>query len=752
MGDASFPPGYWETFRSEVKSTKLDAFIISETWQKDSTLLRMLRGDRADTTMNYRLRDAVLGFLAPQPFDAKGFADSGRILLPSEFAARLESIREDYPDAAYYALMNLLDSHDTERIRWTLTPGEETTAEKEQNPANVEQGKLRQRLASLIQFTVPGAPTVYYGDEVGLTGDDDPDDRRTYPWAETGGAPDQELFTHYQTLNTLRNTNPVLVQGDFRILLADDNTGVVTFGRKMNNQAAVVAINRSDQTQSISIPVGGYLANDLPLTQVYAVGTGAPDPVTVGSGRIDASLGALSAVIWLSGTVDLEPTPAPAGLQVTEQGNGTVSLAWNSVTDADGYNLYRSPLSGGGWEKVNAELLASPDYIDSGLQNARTYFYVVTAVDGFGNESEYSNEVDALPHLTIDSVNLESPASITHTISVGDRIDDVTGRVWIENVTNQTGPTDGLLAQLGFGPDRSDPGSDTSWVWEDAIFESDAVDDLGNLVDQYIGTMLPEAVGSYDYAYRFSTSEGRDWVYADLDGSENGYSTDQAGSLTVIPSEDITPPAVPTGLTVVSASPSGVELSWDAVSGDDSLYGYEVLRSETEGGPYTMLARLTTSSYTDTSVAEGTSYYYVVRSVDTSFNRSENSAEVAATAELRTVGITFTVTVPASTDGTGRTVYLTGTLDRLEGGLPQWDPAGVVLTRIDATNWQVTLSGKENTQIEYKFTLGDWEHVEKGASCDEIGNRLLTLNYGTDGTQSVAETVLNWRNVEPCGN
>ena len=132
--------------------------------------------------MNYRLRDAVIGLLAPGPFDSKGFADSGRIIAPSEFAARLASIREDYPDAAYYSLMNLLDSHDTERLLWTLTPGAETTADKELNAANVAEGKQRQRIASLIQFTMPGAPTVFYGDEVGMTGDDDPDDRRTFPW------------------------------------------------------------------------------------------------------------------------------------------------------------------------------------------------------------------------------------------------------------------------------------------------------------------------------------------------------------------------------------------------------------------------------------------------------------------------------------------------------------------------------------------------------------------------------------------
>ena len=131
MGDSSFPAGYWETFRDVVKGTNSDALIISETWQKDSTLLRMLRGDRADSSMNYRLRDAVIGLLAVGPYDSKGFADSGRILLPSEFAARLSSIQEDYPEQVFYSLMNLLDSHDTERVLWTLTPGTETTADKE---------------------------------------------------------------------------------------------------------------------------------------------------------------------------------------------------------------------------------------------------------------------------------------------------------------------------------------------------------------------------------------------------------------------------------------------------------------------------------------------------------------------------------------------------------------------------------------------------------------------------------------------
>jgi hypothetical protein len=97
-------------------------------------------------------------------------------------------------------------------------------------------------------------------------------------------------------------------------------------------------------------------------------------------------------------------------------------------------------------------------------------------------------------------------------------------------------------------------------------------------------------------------------------------------------------------------------------------------------------------------------------------------------------------------------VTIAGLLDRLDAGLPQWDPAAVVLTRVDATHWTITLTGREGTQIEYKYALGSWDFVEKDAACGEVGNRLLTLSYGTSGTQTVNDMVPNWRNVAPCGS
>jgi glycosidase len=748
MGDASFPLGYWETFRGVVKTTKSDALIISETWQKDSTLLRMIRGDRADTTMNYRLRDAVIGLLTPGNFDSKGFGDSGRIILPSEFAARMESIREDYPDAAYYSLMNLLDSHDTERLRWTLTPGQETTADKELNAVNVAEGKKRQQIASLIQFTVPGAPTVFYGDEVGMTGDDDPDDRRTYPWADKGGTPDQAMFNHYKALNTLRTGNSVLVNGDFKILLADDASGVVVYGRKTNNQAAIIIINRSTTTQSGAIPVAGYLPNGVTLNRAYAVGTGSASSVAVVNGAINGSIGPMSAVVFISGNVDLQPTAAPANLQVAGEGNSFVNLSWSVVSDSAGYNVYRSRLSGGGYEKLNGGPVLGTSFNDTNLKNATTYYYVITSLDAAGNESGYSNEVNALPHFQIGWANLQWPPTMNHTISAVNRTDTAYGQVWIDGVTNLPGTTEGLRAQLGFGPSNSNPDGNAAWTWTDASFNVDT----GNN-DEFTASMLPESTGSFDYAFRYTTTNGRDWVYADLDGIGNGYSPSQAGKLTVNASGDTTAPALPTGLAVASTSPVEINLTWDAIAGDPSLYGYEVLRSDTAGGPYSLIARLTATSYADSDVTQSATYYYVIRSLDQSFNRSGNSGEVTATAEPRMVAAVFTVSVPAWTPS-NQSVHIAGTLSRFNGGYPDWNSSAVSLSPAGSNQWTITFTGLEGTQIEYKYTLGtsDFFDVEKGASCDEIANRQLTLTYGATGTQTVNDTVLNWRNVAPCGN
>ena len=744
MSDPSFPTGYWETFRTVVKQTKPDALIIGELWQKDSTLLRFLRGDRADTTMDYRMRDAVIGLLAPGAFDPKGFADSGRVLKPSEFASRMQSIREDYPDAAYYALMNLLDSHDTARLLWTLTPGTDTRADKEQNTANVSAGKRRQQLASLIQFTMPGAPTVYYGDEVGLTGADDPDDRRTYPWNTPGV--DNLLRQHYSALSEMRTEMHALTDGDVRFLVADDTNNTLAFARTTEREAAFVVLNRDTLTQTVLVPTAGIVPDGRKLLNPFVVGTGYMTPKTLG-GTVSVTLPPLSAIVLEASDLHLKPTAPPSNLTATE-GNAQVSLAWSAVSGAVSYNVYRSPVSGGGWVKVNTAPVTALQYTDTGLANAKSYFYTVKALDKYGNESAAASEVSALPHLTIGWANTQWPPVITHTISVITPTDTIYGQVFIDGVTNKPGPTSGLMAQLGFGPVGTNPAGNAAWQWVDATFNTDA----GNN-DEFKASLLPDSTGTFAYVYRYSTTHGRDWLYADLSGPlPVGTLPPNPGKLTVVASADQVAPVTPANVHVTGASPINIALAWDAITGDPTLYGYEVLRGSTPGGPYDKLGIVTSTSYTDTTVVQGLTYVYVVRAVDLSFNRSGNSVEVSATAQLRTVTLQFNVTVPASTDSTGRSVYIAGFLDRLNGNLPQWNPSGVVLTRVNPTQWTITLTGTEGTQIEYKYVQGDWNYVEKDGACGEINNRQLTLSFGATGTQVVNDTVPNWRNVAPCGN
>ncbi len=745
-GDSSFPSGYWETFRQVTRATSPTSLSISETWQKDSTLLRMIRGDRLDTTMNYRLRDAVIGLLAPQAFDSKGFADSGRQLTVSEFASRLASIREDYPDAAYFSLMNLLDSHDTERLLWTLTPGAPTTATKE-SPAALAAGKVRVRLASLVQFTLAGMPTIYYGDEVGVTGADDPDDRRTYPWPSTGGTPDTGLFADYAALARERRLNAALTDGDFRVLLADDASGTVAYGRRTTSRAAITALNVSAGPRTMAIPVAGYLPDGTQLTVRYSVGYVRTRRVTVTNGVVPLALPAMGGAYLASGTIDLQPPAAPRLLRVTAERSTALEIVWQPVYRAAGYDVYVSPVTGGGYVKANDAPVTGNTFTITGLPNAKLAFVVVRALDGSGNASDPSREASGIPHPEIGWSNLQWPPSIDHIISAVDRTPNIYGQVWIDGLTSSPGQTDGLRAQLGFGPDGSNPATSAAWTWADAAFNGDA----GNN-DEFVASLLPSSIGSFDYAYRYTVTNGRDWVYADLDGSPNGYQPAQAGALTVSASADVTPPVTPGGLAVTSSSPVGIALAWDAVVGDPTLYGYEVGRRTGTSGAFATIALVTGTTFTDTAIVEGGTYQYVVRSVDLSFNRSGDTAPVTATAELRTVTLAFNVTVPAATDATGLAVHIAGFLDRLDGGFPQWDPGATALTRVDATHWTITFTGKETTQIEYKYTLGDWDHVEKDNACGEIANRQLTLSYGAIGTQTVNDTIQNWRNVLPCGN
>ncbi|WP_322507941.1 alpha amylase N-terminal ig-like domain-containing protein [Anaerolinea sp.] len=747
---------YWEGFRQAVHAVKPDAYIIGEEWGNATS---WILGGEWDAVMNYQFSTAVLGFWRDEPFvdnDHNSASSAGIIqpLTPSQLDARLKNLAERYPPEALYAMMNLLGSHDTNRALFMLDHNtDQNNPTLYQNP-NYDWSDAITRLkgVALLQMTLPGAPTIYYGDEIGLVGpvaydgstwQDDPYNRQPYPWLDETGTPfyahlqsttaRQDLFNYYAALINARKSYDALSIGDFRTLLTDDANGVYAFGRKSAASAAVVVLNRSTSPRNVVLDLSGYLPAGKQFSEVLS---GANYTVAANGTLTLSSVPARGGMVLVATLSETAPA-AVSDLHVTAEGDGTVSLAWSAVSGAGRYDIYRSLVSGGGYQKVGET--ASTTFTDTGLTNATRYYYVVVAVDTTTLlQSGYSNEAMGLPHLNIGWANLQWPPSIIHTIGTTPT-QYIYGQVWINGVTSQPGATPGLLAQVGYGPDGSDPSAGTGWIWVNAEFN----DDAGNN-DEFRGQLLPEAVGTFDYAYRYSTDGGNTWLYADLDGTGNGYDPAQAGALTVNASSDTEAPTAPT-LSIVHWTPTSIHLSWMASTDNAAVYAYDIYRSLTSGGAGEKIARVLApaTTYVDTSVVAGTTYYYTVKALDTSFNASPLSNEAGQKAEGRLVEVTFNVTVPSFTTGT---VYFTRAINS-DGTVGDWNAAAVPLTQVDATHWRLVANLLDGQTVEFKFTRGSWDTVIKGANGnEELSNLSLTVTHDqTTGKQTFDYTVQNWR-------
>ncbi|GAP62309.1 hypothetical protein ARMA_0732 [Ardenticatena maritima] len=765
---------YWEGFRAAVRDANPDAYIVGEEW---GLATAWTLGNEWDATMNYQFGSALLSFWRDEPFvdnDHNSASSAGVLtpLTPSELNERLLNLQERYPPEAFYAMMNLLDSHDTNRALFMLDHNTDLNDSTLYDDPNYDWSDAITRLkgVALLQMTLPGAPTIYYGDEVGLVGpvtfdgstwQDDPYNRVPFPWLDESGTPfyahlqsqasQDALRTYYQTLIAARNAHPALRVGSFDPLLTDDAANVYAFGRKLpdHSDAAVVVVNRATVTQTVTVTVSGYL----PIGAVFEdVLSGNTYTVDANGRLVVANVPPMSGAVLVA-TSALAPAPAPVSdLAVVAEQSHQLVLAWSAVANADEYDVYRSELSGGGYTFITTT--TATRFTDTNLTNAKTYYYVVVARNSAtGLESGYSNEAAGTPHHDLSSAwfNLQWPYEITHTISALTPTESIYGQLWIDGATGPNGPADGIWAQVGFGP-LGEPPTSTLWTWFDMSYNAA----VGNN-DEYVGTLLPETVGEFVYTTRWSSDGGRTWFYADRNGP--GYNEADAGRLHVIPSADTTPPAAPAALWVVATTPGSITIGWSAVT-DTDLVGYEIYRAEGVNAPplttFTRLARVNAAAttYTDTAVTTGSTYHYYVLAYDTSFNRSAPSNVVSATAEARPVTVHVVVTVPDYTPGT---VYFSRVVNA-DGTLGGWEPAGVPLTKVNTTTWTTDLTLLDGTKVEYKFTRGTWETVEKAADGNtEIANRTFTVAYGSTGEMTVTASVANWRDPlvvahEPAAN
>ncbi len=237
---------FWAEFRHEVKSVNQDAYLVGEIWTADP---RWVGDGHFDGLMNYPFRDCMLQVLQSHHNDT------------SACTARLESLLQLYPRENAYTMYVPLGSHDTERIMTKL------------------EGSLEMvKLAFLSQFAFPGAPAVYYGDEIGLRGGKDPECRGTFPWDE--GRWNQELRSWVKGLISLRKRHAALRRGNFTHVLSDDRRRAYAFSRQLGDESVLVVINASPIKRNLRLPVSGLnyvegqILRDLLSKREYLVSAG----------------------------------------------------------------------------------------------------------------------------------------------------------------------------------------------------------------------------------------------------------------------------------------------------------------------------------------------------------------------------------------------------------------------------------------------------------------------------------------------
>ncbi|RKZ31085.1 alpha-glycosidase, partial [bacterium] len=214
------PHRFWKAFRDSIRAINPEAYSIGEIWGDGTP---WLGGDEFDAVMNYRFRDACVEF----------FAKSN--ITPEDFLDRLGGYLADYPQPTNAVILNLLGSHDTPRFL--------TIAHNE---------SWRLRLALFWTLIWPGAPCIYYGDEIGMTGDKDPGCRKAFPW-DKPTTWNTETLQMVGYISSLRKRNRCLRDGTFRPLFIDNGAKVLAIERRFEDELAVVAVNLSAEKYDVAV-------------------------------------------------------------------------------------------------------------------------------------------------------------------------------------------------------------------------------------------------------------------------------------------------------------------------------------------------------------------------------------------------------------------------------------------------------------------------------------------------------------------
>lgn len=285
------PVDFWRDYRTFVRGINPEAYLVGEVWweqwpDKMADPTPYLQGDIFDAVMHYRWYMPTRSF----------FANTPRAETAQSYMAHLDSIAQGLSLPIQKGLMNLTASHDSPRFstsiynpklyKYQAHPSHGYTIDRPD-----EHTRELQRMILIQQFTYIGAPHIWNGDEVGMWGADDPDQRKPLVWADLtyedevthpygaprkrdAVAPDTTLFRFYQQLIALRKANPVLVHGGFTVLLTDDVRGVLAYQRTLDAAKTVVAFNKSPFPQTLTIETEGTFTDPLNAATSYTTEAG----------------------------------------------------------------------------------------------------------------------------------------------------------------------------------------------------------------------------------------------------------------------------------------------------------------------------------------------------------------------------------------------------------------------------------------------------------------------------------------------
>lgn len=239
------PDSILDKIRDAIKAQNPDGFLLGEVWEDATNKIsygyrrRYLRGKQLDSVMNYPFADAIISYV--NGGDSKDFIRS------------IFSVLENYPKESIDVLMNHLGTHDTPRLLTRLGAKHYPPTRMEQSNYSLGEeelllAKAKQKLAAVIQYTLPGVPSLYYGDEAGAQGFGDPFCRGGFPW----GKEDEELKEFYRWLGNLRKENDLFKDGEFLSVVS--GLGSMAYTRKGTDREILIATNRWYDADTITIP------------------------------------------------------------------------------------------------------------------------------------------------------------------------------------------------------------------------------------------------------------------------------------------------------------------------------------------------------------------------------------------------------------------------------------------------------------------------------------------------------------------